>query len=634
MDAIRSRRFLRLGILLNLLILSVLLIVIPALLLLSPKFVYIPGDDDVLPALSRLRPQYDLWGHPLYEQDVARLLGTEEGSRMLLPENGAVRINRELIRQGRRAFYGESFGSEALLTDVIRIFNGGLGLSDFLWPLIRLWGQGTANLQIRTSRAVRAGDRVIPAGTRIDTGLDVPRGSFLPLGITVEFTLRGARVGATCALCHSTVDRATGRIIEGSANSDLNAGLLLALAGNPAALFPYTSREAAAPLLDAERVRPLPTALGEVLPPQFDAAELGARAAGVLAAWPPGTFDSTVDLEPNPVRIPPAFTFRAQPYGWSGTAAIGPFSGLSAMTSMAHGTNADPTLYAELSLPLFGIGRKAYLRALLANAADRVKGRAGVLEAVPGPGHPSPNYLSPTGSYLSSRNRLFWAQANAMAAWQNSLMPPTPPVTIPPDRRNLGRRVFETAGCTRCHLGAQYTVNRVLPVWAAGTNPSRARAFSPFDRLLGPPLLWPFDALVPIRPDTAALPVPLDEIDGDQLRLAWAESGTDGGYKIPALVGLYWSAPFLHDGGVAVGADSSAGIGLPGTLLRGVPADPGNSLRALVDREIRRRVIRANRDAGLPRVHVEGRGHEFWVDREGGFSQAEQDTLIDFLLTL
>jgi hypothetical protein len=32
-----------------------------------------------------------------------------------------------------------------------------------------------------------------------------------------------------------------------------------------------------------------------------------------------------------------------------------------------------------------------------------------------------------------------------------------------------------------------------------------------------------------------------------------AHRGSNGGYKVPSLVGLYWSEPYLHDGGVAVG---------------------------------------------------------------------------------
>ncbi len=122
----------------------------------------------------------------------------------------------------------------------------------------------------------------------------------------------------------------------------------------------------------------------------------------------------------------------------------------------------------------------------------------------------------------------------------------------------------------------------------------------------------------------------------DDLRLGWAQDEDHGGgYKTKGLLGLAWTAPYLHDGGVAVGVDAGRELGLPGTLLAGIRPDPANSLRALIDRGLRRLVIDANRKAGLDeKVQVEGIGHEFWVDAGSGFSSAEQDALIAYLLGL
>jgi hypothetical protein len=98
------------------------------------------------------------------------------------------------------------------------------------------------------------------------------------------------------------------------------------------------------------------------------------------------------------------------------------------------------------------------------------------------------------------------------------------------------------------------------------------------------------------------------------------------------LVGLRWNAPYLHDGGVAVGPDRSQ-AGLPATTLRGVPPDPSNSLRALLDRRLRAAAVAANRaDEGLRSVRVEGVRHEYWADREAGFSEEEQADLVRYLL--
>jgi hypothetical protein len=111
--------------------------------------------------------------------------------------------------------------------------------------------------------------------------------------------------------------------------------------------------------------------------------------------------------------------------------------------------------------------------------------------------------------------------------------------------------------------------------------------------------------------------------------------GTPGGDKVPGLIGLYCTAPYLHDGAVAVGADAETQLGMAGTLLKGVAVDPANSLRALVDRRLRAQVVEANHaSAGLREVNVQGIGHEFWVDADAGYSGDEQQALIRYLLTV
>jgi hypothetical protein len=128
--------------------------------------------------------------------------------------------------------------------------------------------------------------------------------------------------------------------------------------------------------------------------------------------------------------------------------------------------------------------------------------------------------------------------------------------------------------------------------------------------------------------------VPIDSALEEQLKLSWAFGERAGGYKVPALVGLAWTAPYLHDGGVAVGALGLASLGLPGTWQKGVRPDPRASLRALLDRPLRAQVVTANR--GSPdalSVHVTGQGHEFWVDAMADFSKADQDALIEYLLS-
>ena len=60
-----------------------------------------------------------------------------------------------------------------------------------------------------------------------------------------------------------------------------------------------------------------------------------------------------------------------------------------------------------------------------------------------------------------------------------------------------------------------------------------------------------------------------------------------------------------------------------------------NSLRALIDRALRQRVIAANAMApSLQAMHVQGTGHAFWVDAETGFTPADQEALIQYVFSL
>jgi hypothetical protein len=102
---------------------------------------------------------------------------------------------------------------------------------------------------------------------------------------------------------------------------------------------------------------------------------------------------------------------------------------------------------------------------------------------------------------------------------------------------------------------------------------------------------------------------------------------TSGSYRI--------GDPYLHDGGVAVGPDPGRQLGMAGTVAAGIRPDPAESLRALVDRSLRERVVAANHaDASIKDMHVQGIGHEYWADGSNGFSREDQDALIHYLLTV
>ena len=153
----------------------------------------------------------------------------------------------------------------------------------------------------------------------LNTGLDVPKGSLLPLGMVVHKKGAKLRVGLTCAACHATVDQATGHIIEGAPNIDVDTGLLQAFATNSAAMFRQTGVN---PKMIPPGDRTYIDVAGRIatLP---DAKALEDAVDAQLLAWSPGNFDSSPDNVNNPSQIPPSYTHETFPYGWSGFASVG-----------------------------------------------------------------------------------------------------------------------------------------------------------------------------------------------------------------------------------------------------------------------------------------------------------------------
>jgi hypothetical protein len=460
------------------------------------------------------------------------------------------------------------------------------------------------------------------------------------------------RIGATCALCHSTVDAETGRVVEGAPNADLAVGPILALATNSAAYLGHVSIKDISSFA-TDRSGGVTGRNGERLPLP-DAAALERVVDEMLATWAPGNFDSTPDGVNNPTQIPDSFTSHGHPFGWSGFAAVGPFRGLNVLNNNVHGLNADMTTIAAAADVLLGMDPEVYLGTLLQNAASprfRFDPRGAeapsaflrrMTPAPEGPGliHSGTLPSFPKAAYIATHSVLasvpghpVWRHVSAMSAFQDSLLPP--PAANPPDGRTAaGREVFDQAGCRSCHDGPAYSDNRVLPWAEVRTQPARARALMKQGAILAPSVLYPLDAPFPVPPGTATLAVPVTPEQEQTLRLAFARDGT-GGYKVKGLIGLAWTAPYLHDGGVSVGRDTEHQLGLPGTLYAGTKPDPANSLRALMDRELRAPVIAANMaDPRLRAANASGEGHAFYVDAAAGFSREQQNALIAFLLSL
>jgi hypothetical protein len=606
---------------------------------------------------------YDVLGYVVDETEADAFLQTEEGRELLSPDNGAVEITQDLLDLGRKSFYTETFGNEVLFTDVIGILDGPLNISRLAKAVLALKGQPTNNLQVTLDEDITVGDRTFAAGTVINTGLDVPEGSPFPLGLVTHIDHAKPKVGISCALCHATVNPETGLIAEGATNIDVNLGTLLAFASNTAALFRQTD------------VNPTEIPLGQHAYinnqgepdylPDPDLLEDAVDAA--VLAWPPGNFVSNGDLVNNSAKVPSSYTHEAWPYAWSGVASIGWFHGLTTLNNAVFGLNADPTTTADAAEAVLGIDEETYLGSMFQNASrsdlrlpegakpsefvdriDPTPNSPGINETIQMPEYPEGTLFMQNGLMAASPGYPVAAQLNGMSAWQNTLAPPPYESSVELATLEQGAAIFDQANCASCHSGRYFTNHRVIPQREVKTQPVRAPASKGFAEHFVPPDTYPPDVSVPLPADPPVLAVPTDIFPKEDIELAYAMSDPQGGYKVIKLIGLYLHMPYLHDGGVAASANAlkpdSDGyytiadpeqIGSVGTLMRGIQPDPAASLRMLLDRNLREPMVAANRaNPDLQRANVDGRGHEYWVDRQAGYTPEEQTALIEFLLSI
>ncbi len=591
---------------------------------------------------------FDTLGFTISKADAESLRQTPEAEEELLPENGAVEITEDLLQLGREAFYTETFGGEYFQSDVAGALDGPINPITLTKSIARLGGKPTTNLQIPLDKDVEIGGKLFKAGTLLNTGLDIPKGSLLPLGMRTSIKEGKLRVGITCALCHATTD-SEGRILEGAPNNDVDTGLLLAFGTNSAAMFRQTGVN---PTEITAGQHTYIKANGETayLP---DAKALEDAVDAQLLAWPPGNFDSTGDLANNPSQIPPSYTFENWPYGWSGFASVGWFHGLTTLNNNVHATNSDATTGADSSLALIGIDKETYLGTLLQNSAnpsfrlpegakpseffdkiDPTPGEPGINRTIRMPGYPKGSIFILDGLMASTPGLPVAAQLNGMSAWQNTLAPPPNQSVTDGESLQRGARVFANAGCIDCHSGRYFTNHDVVSEQEIKAQPSRAKALAKFPLIFTDPQTYPNSETVPVAADAPVLDVPENITPKPQQQLAYAQNNPAGGYKVPNLIGLYLTAPYLHDGGVAAGTEAEQ-LGMAGTLMQHIQPDAAASLRVLVDRNLREKAVAANRaNPDLQVANVDGSGHEYWVDEQAGFTEKQQNDLIQFLLSL
>ncbi|WP_088892249.1 hypothetical protein [Leptolyngbya ohadii] len=627
-----------------------------------------PSLDRTLTPVTTLAPagigSYDVLGKVVERPEAEQLLQTVEGQAQLSRENGAIEITEDLIALGRRAFYTETFGNEYFFTDVMGAIDGGINLVNLGRAIVALGGKGTTNLQVRLDKDYTVGGRTFPKGTLLSTGLDVPPGSLIPLGVKIHKAGGKIQMGITCAACHAAIDQETGRVMEGAPNVDLDSGLLLAFATNSAAMFRQTGVN---PLKLPEGEQTYINAAGQTAKLVNAKAFEDAVDADFLS-WSPGNFDSSPDNVNNPAQNPSSYTHEAYPYGWSGFSSIGWFHGLTTLNNNVHATNSDPSTGADASLPLLGIDKETYLGSMLQNSAnpkfrlpkgarpseffdaiDPTPGEPGMNQVIRMPGYPKGSLFAIDGLLASSPGLPVGEQLNGMSAYQNTLAPPPHKADADLETLQRGAKVFTEAGCISCHSGRYFNNHQVIGEIDIQGQPSRAKALAKIPGIFTPvPQTYPPSLRVPLPSNPPTLDVPTDITPLRDRELAFAQNNPDGGYKVQNLIGLYLSAPYLHDGGVAATQEAIApdedgwyqvvqpdGMGLAGTWVQQIEPDPEASLRVLVDRNLREAAVQANQDNdNLQNIHSDGSGHNYWVDRKAGFAPEDQTAIVQFLMAI
>ncbi len=365
-------------------------------------------------------------------------------------------------------------------------------------------------------------------------------------------------------MCHATLDKEAGQIIEGAPNVDVDTGLLQAFATNSAAMFRQTGVN---PTTIPPGNHTYINAVGQKaqLP---DSKALEDAVDAQLLAWSPGNFDSSGDNVNNPAQIPSSYTFDSYPYGWSGFSSVGWFHGLTTLNNNVHATNSDPTTGSYGSQYLLGIDKETYLGTILQNSAaskfrlpegakpsefleknDPTPGTPAINQVIKMPGYPKGSVFALDGFLASSPGFPVGEQLNGMSAYQNALAPPPYKQTADRETLQRGATVFEKANCAQCHSGRYFTNHDVIPIDKIRSQPSRASALVKFPRIFVSPETYPNSVSVPLPVDPPVIQVSTDITPKRVRDLAYAIDNPGGGYKVPNLIGLYVSAPYLHDGG-------------------------------------------------------------------------------------
>lgn len=434
------------------------------------------------------------------------------------------------VALGREVFRFETFGNEGFWTDAVRLPAGIMAAKVTPMQALELGLQIDADaidpaLRARLAQELRAD----PSGRR-SALLNDPAVTMalVKANAVIGMAAKGAKVGATCALCHTMTDAwvfkspkggSIGGRLDGQANHDLNMGAIFATAANTRAL--YTVAQTTLTANKGKTLGRAPRGLTENSSErEFDAYFSNPR------NYPVGMFDDTFDGNGNPMHNTPLFEQDlAAPYGSEGL-----ITKIDDFSNLVYTTLFDQTM---LTTP----GARAFIHKVAGAAGDEmVADYVKILAATGVRGYPyiqgraggEPGSLAtPIGFRVDDRKLL------AMNAYLSAL--PAPPGSRADREAAMrGRVLFRTAGCTGCHNADQ---GRPVPT----TIHAMARIF-PGDR---PVLLAP--RTPPLSP---VLNTPRSFFDDKMVVINASLRGEKRGNAMPLLLDLARKPVFLHDDSV------------------------------------------------------------------------------------
>ncbi len=419
---------------------------------------------------------------------------------------------------GRSVFRFETFGSERFFSDILGLDQGLKARSITPNDLL------AAGLQFD-------GDKLPADFRRVDVGNGpytdpLATARLIEANAVIGLVARQGRIGVTCALCHARaddrIDSGIGRRLDGVPNTGLAVGDVVAWGSRSRAYLPF---------VNVSGVGFGPRVSLEIA---TDAALIESAVDAALRAWPRGQADILPDGAGNPTDIPSLFVLRPHgPYLWDGA-----FAKATDASQFFATIVFDPTTLATrwgrdylVDGPFWPVGES------LSDAYQRV------VESIDATAPWPRGAISRVSAFrlfhdaMDAGFRVDRGEIDTLTWYLGTLLPPD---DAPGDSPliDAGRRVFRTAGCDACHLEAPVPAGAVASL--ATLAPGYRAAAGGENAAIG------YD---------------------DRIALTSGEDSIDRrGYKVPSLLGLWMSAPYLHDGSVpTLDAlfDPERGVGAP-----------------------------------------------------------------------